>query len=163
MLRIRMPFTTLLPNQTLTVSNTDQLITFNLSNPLVSSFFTTIRCLRLAEVDGVPVAVLNISAVNHGNGSGFIDLLFPSFSSTLFYDPDMSVLFGSSAGSTGGVVSGGGGGNNDGVIIGLAVGLGVGIPLIALIVFMIILVVLIVVARRRRKNYPTKAEDMVSF
>src|SRR5689334_15165083 len=93
---------------------------------------TIIRCLLVAELDETPTKLLNATALNNGDGTGFVDLIFPWFNRSLQYDPDFSVVIDTTDS---------GDGVDSALIIGLSVGLGVGIPLIALFIGAIILAV----------------------
>jgi len=90
-----MPFTTQYPNQSLVATNSSQnnFAIFTLTDATgMISYRTVIRCLLAADLDGTPQSVLNIDAINNGNGTGLIEIFFPSFSSSLVYDPDFGVL-----------------------------------------------------------------------
>ena len=133
-LQVQLPYTTLFPDTTLSSSSTNDTTTFTLTNNGDQSAAAIIRCLLLAEIDGIPQSLIGISSSNPTNGTGFINVVFPYFADTLFYDPDFSVVLQGSSSS-------GDGGSNTSLIVGLAVGLGVGIPLLAFILLLVILAV----------------------
>jgi len=125
-LRVRMAFTTTPSNQTLTESTSDdgnfRIFTLNGMN-----FVTVTRFLLWAEVDGYPTALLNISATKDETmGDGFFELLFPSFSTSLSYDPNFSIVL-----PPGG--SNGGDGGDGSLRLGLGLGLSLGVSLLVLL------------------------------
>ena len=151
-LQVQLPYTTLFPDTTLSSSSTNDTTTFTLTNNGDQSAAAIIRCLLLAEIDGTPQSLIGISSSNPANGTGFINVVFPYFADTLFYDPDFSVVLqGSSSGD---------GGSNTSLIVGLAVGLGVGIPLLAFILLLVILGVTGFLAWHRRHKLSQSRGDV---
>lgn len=103
---------------------------------------TAVRLLTSATIDNTTAVPITISS-NGGN----LTLLFPSFTSSLQYDPDLSVT-----------VSGSGDGDGDGSLLPLLALLGL-VPVLAICLLVIIIIGISTLIVRKKKRRHTLGED----